>query len=447
MALTIKWDITYQCNLMCEHCINGKFLNQIENELDYSAVCKVVDNISSYLPIGYIHFLGGEPLVRNDFINIAQYLNDKHIAFGFNTNGLLLSEEVIKKICALEKMDTIVLSLEGPNAKINDEIRGKNVFHMITKRLKTLQNYKKEHSTCNTSVIVNCVAMKTNYKSIPELIKVCVDYGVNSINILEFIEGGNGEGKHLSLSKSEILELLHEVALSYQKYGEQIQIVPKFARPITKDFMKKCFELDFPEIEQGCGAGTDFAFLDNVGNIYPCDREREHLKRKYNLVYENFKDVWESGEFEKPFKSYYNKNTYSSLKPCNHCKHLQVDCFPCHIDLRRNNANCISYCASLEESAKEKGVTLFNLEPILKIEDYCRITDSGTDKIVYNTQSSSIMKFDDKSYTIFDYIKQNSPNRSLVYEKGAQINVNHIDIDKFLDVLEKEGFICVNANE
>ena len=41
MSVTIKWDITYKCNLNCNHCINGKYLNKDYDEIDLETIKKL----------------------------------------------------------------------------------------------------------------------------------------------------------------------------------------------------------------------------------------------------------------------------------------------------------------------------------------------------------------------------------------------------------------------
>lgn len=62
--ITIKWDITYKCNLMCNHCLNGNYLNNKETEIVYMDMVRIIDEINNNIPVKYIHFLGGEPLTH-----------------------------------------------------------------------------------------------------------------------------------------------------------------------------------------------------------------------------------------------------------------------------------------------------------------------------------------------------------------------------------------------
>ena len=48
MGLSIKWDITYRCNLKCDHCINGEYLSDSEDEISYEGIRNIVDKRNFY---------------------------------------------------------------------------------------------------------------------------------------------------------------------------------------------------------------------------------------------------------------------------------------------------------------------------------------------------------------------------------------------------------------
>jgi len=117
MGISIKWDCTYKCNLNCKHCINRKFLGDIANELTAYEFEEIIKNIESTYKIDYIHILGGEPTTRKDFVDICKILEKYSIKFGFNTNSLLMNENLISKLLSNKYLDNIVFSIEGDNAE------------------------------------------------------------------------------------------------------------------------------------------------------------------------------------------------------------------------------------------------------------------------------------------------------------------------------------------
>jgi len=347
--LSIKWDITYKCNLMCSHCINGDYLSKNDKELSLENMIDVIEKINKSIPVGYIHFLGGEPLVHPEFINFLEYLEKTSIKFGFNTNGLLLNEKNFERLGKMKNLTNIVLSMEGPNEKMNDEIRGKKIFYLIIKRLRMLAEYKENNPECKISTIVNTVLTSLNYKSISDMIDLCMEEKVNSLQFLEFIEDGNGVGKNYSLNNDMFLEAVKIIAERYTKGCGSLEIIPKFARPLVKDYVEKKLQLQFPLVIHGCGAGATTLFLDNKGFVYPCDRSRKYCGTKQSLLSSDFFEVWESNQFKTPFSRYYGDELYTEMEPCNKCKYLGDVCFPCHLGLKPNEYSVMTNCKLISD--------------------------------------------------------------------------------------------------
>ena len=95
-------------------------------------------------------------------------------------------------------------------------------------------------------------------------------------------------------------------------------------------------------------------FLDNMGKIYPCDRERKFKGREYELLKEEFWTIWNSDTFSKPFKAYFGDKKYRNLAPCNECKYLYDECFPCHLYIKENERAQMNQCVLFDMKIKER---------------------------------------------------------------------------------------------
>ena len=94
----VHWQLTHRCNLSCLHCISDAVgpYDKVK-EVTTEEAKRIIDNLSS-LNVSSILFTGGEPLLRNDFFEIANYAYD----YGFNlllsTNGTLVDQEKLNKL-------------------------------------------------------------------------------------------------------------------------------------------------------------------------------------------------------------------------------------------------------------------------------------------------------------------------------------------------------------
>ncbi|RLB12178.1 MAG: 12,18-didecarboxysiroheme deacetylase, partial [Deltaproteobacteria bacterium] len=85
----VVWNITKRCNLECMHCYANSHLSSNEKEIDHQSALSIIDDLAGFgVPV--ILFSGGEPLMRNDIIELIQYAVKKGIRAVLSTNGTLI---------------------------------------------------------------------------------------------------------------------------------------------------------------------------------------------------------------------------------------------------------------------------------------------------------------------------------------------------------------------
>lgn len=361
MGLKIKWDITYKCNLNCRHCVNGSHLGKIKDELSTDQIFSVIDKLSN-INIDFVHLLGGEPTAREDFVEIMQYIDKKNIFFGFNTNGLKFNnDKLLKEIVENKHIKNIIFSIEGPTSEINDEIRGKNVFNITVNNLKKLIYLKKKYNLSNLTITVNTVLSKLNKDYIDDMIDFCIELNVDQLVLLQLIPQGNAKDINASLSFEDEVKTVELIAKRYSDIKNDLDIVPRFTRPLAMNYCKSVLGLDFPQVFHGCGAGIDFAYMNNKGELYPCDRYIEQVKEEnslsnLSLVNNNFYEIWGLPRYDDLYKITEGIEFYNNLDPCMNCEYLRSQCYPCPSTIRKTNditviQNCKKFLNLIQKSA------------------------------------------------------------------------------------------------
>jgi len=263
--MNIKWDITYKCNLNCKHCINGDYLGQIENELCFNEIQIILRKLHE-VKVNYIHLLGGEPTARADIGKIFEEFCINNINFGFNTNGLKLTDPTFRRsIVKNINLKNIVFSLEGPTAEINDSIRGKKVFEITTNNIREIVKLKREFKREDLVLTINTVVNKINYNYIIDMIYFAKNIGVDEMVLLQFIQEGNGKELDETLSVEQEISLVKDIAYCYKEVKNDLSIRPRFIYPLAQKYVKEMYELEFPSTYSMCGAGENFFYL-NIGN-------------------------------------------------------------------------------------------------------------------------------------------------------------------------------------
>ncbi len=118
----VVWNMTRRCNLKCIHCYSNSADIDYPDELTAEEGKKLIDDLAAFgSPV--ILFSGGEPLMRKDLSDLAQYARDKGMRAVISTNGTLITKEIAAKLQKVG-LSYVGVSLDGLE-KTHDRFRGK----------------------------------------------------------------------------------------------------------------------------------------------------------------------------------------------------------------------------------------------------------------------------------------------------------------------------------
>lgn len=305
----ISFSPTNRCNLSCDYCcVDSKIDNN--DYLDTSQVRKVIDNIVKLNP-RILTITGGEPLMRNDFLELLDYIKEKFKGkIILSTNATLIKEKQIDDI--INGLYAIEISLDGYDELSCSEVRGKGVFCKVLNVIRLIKLKKFEN------VGLSMVVGKNNEKDIEKFNKLNEDLGTTPI-IRNFMNIGRGNE-------------------NYSKYLNDKLDIDYICKDDYVDESSLCSNM--------CKAGVNQISIDHKGDVYPCP----------NLEYKDLK-IFNILEFnENILERILNRemdifNIFDKLKPVNieSCKECKVNLFcttcPSKIYTLKNNkkmfdANC-----------------------------------------------------------------------------------------------------------
>src|SRR5690349_8130063 len=97
----VSWNLTYRCNLACEHCYLDAGPRKVASEAfsDRSEISTeqcfgIVDQIAAFAPESVTILTGGEPLLRRDILEIVRYGVSKGLWIVVGTNGVKVTENL-----------------------------------------------------------------------------------------------------------------------------------------------------------------------------------------------------------------------------------------------------------------------------------------------------------------------------------------------------------------
>lgn len=189
---SIRISLTSRCNLHCFYCHNeGQMATKHEMTADE---IEILLKVASKLDIKSVKFTGGEPLLRNDIVDIvaraSKYMEDVSIT----TNGTLLAP-IAKKLKAAG-LNRINISLDTVDRKKYEEITGEDMLDEV------LNGIKEASAAGLNPVKVNIVAILPIEK-IMETVKTVWKLGAMP-QIIEMVNVGNGDGDDISHIESYI---------------------------------------------------------------------------------------------------------------------------------------------------------------------------------------------------------------------------------------------------
>lgn len=155
-------DLTYRCNNSCLHCWLTLPSNspRKQEELTFDEIRRIVDEARA-MGCQRWNISGGEPLLREDFKELFDYLTRKAISYSLNTNGTLITPEIAQ---LLTRKGTKMIALYGATAEVYDHIaRHPGGFEKLMRGFQ----YLKE---AGAGFIVQLIPMKDNYHQWNEMI-------------------------------------------------------------------------------------------------------------------------------------------------------------------------------------------------------------------------------------------------------------------------------------
>lgn len=283
-------ELTYRCNLNCPYCYVGSERNK--NELTTAEWKNVIDQLPFY---SIATLVGGEPLIRDDFIDILEYvskkiLNKVHVV----SNGILINDEIIKAFIR-NKLLLLSVSLDG-YGKTHDTNRGKDgIFDKIISNLENLKSQKK-----NQMIDIKTIVLENNLDDLVKLYKMCEKMNFNFLSI-SFLRNNNlKQNSHLyenfipEFTDNYPIKLYFDMEhfksvmkeIESIKGKTKIRFSPKFEYSANYiNSIEKFFNIQenklISEIYNPCTYPYNNMMINPEGFVYPC------LSQKIGNVKEN----------------------------------------------------------------------------------------------------------------------------------------------------------------
>ncbi len=298
----IFWNLTNRCNLACSHCyINAHPGARRADELTTAEMKAVIDDLAA-MGTPLILLSGGEPLVRDDFWEIAGYIKEKGMKSALSTNGTLIDPAVALRL-KNTGVEYVGVSLDGANAATHDRLR--NRAGSFEESLRALRACRGTGLPCGVRITVS----QDNYRELGALIDLALSVGASRFCVYWLVPSGRGQdghsGRQLGHAEvQEVIDILFKKA--HEIDPERMEILTVDSPQDSVYFLRRMREEDRENartVEQllsfmgsGCSAGDRVANIDPSGNVYPCQFAQEPSMRIGNVREEKFSSLWNNAE-------------------------------------------------------------------------------------------------------------------------------------------------------
>ncbi|MEK6715517.1 MAG: radical SAM protein [Candidatus Omnitrophota bacterium] len=284
-------ELTWRCNHKCIHCYQYP---PSSHELSTQEIKDILTQLAAAGCL-FLQFTGGEPLLRPDFWNIADFTRKLSFAVILYTNGSLVTREVASRIKELRFVQ-VHISLLGAFGQTHDKIvRVEGSYKKVIKAIEYLRSK-------DVNVMLNTVLMKENFSEFKEIIRLAESWGAE-YRISPVITPANEGSKaplDLRISEAQLKEFY--------------------------SFLFNIKKVDFGPYAEGdkeplCGYGRKGGVISASGDLYPCIGAPIVLG---NLREKSFREIWETSVVLKKIRAAHLEN----LKVCNTCS-LSFSCIRC----------------------------------------------------------------------------------------------------------------------
>ena len=306
LLYNLFWETTLRCNAKCKHCGSraGENVN-VQDELTTEEIKDTLKKISEKTDASKIllNITGGEPLVRKDLFEVMDYAVKLGFHWGITTNGMLMDDEVIKKMKDT-KLATMSVSLDGLEDS-HDKFRGiKWSYKKIIENIEKLKAEKFLHCFQITTVV-----NKLNIGELEEMYKVMQDLEVDSWRVVNMDPIGRAnDNQNLALDKDDFKYLLDFI--KEKRKASNFDITYGCAHFVGMNYEKEIRDNMF-----FCATGITTASILYNGDIFVCPNvERRKELIQGNVRTDDFMDVW-NNKFE-----WFRKMDNLKSKECEKCE-------------------------------------------------------------------------------------------------------------------------------
>lgn len=293
----VAWNCTKTCNLKCKHCYASSDNKRYDDELTLDESKKFIDDLKDF-NVQALLFSGGEPLMKENILELLDYASQRKIRSTISTNGTLLDKDVCKSLKKIN-LGYVGVSLDGIGSN-HDAFRGVN--GAFDSALRGIRNCIEVNQKVGLRFTIN----KNNYKELEDIFKLIKEEKIPRVCFYHLVYSGRGSKMvDEDITKEETRQALDLIISKAIEFGPGVEIltvdnhadaVYTYLKSLEKFKDKSDNILKLLKTNGGNRSGMAFANVDFFGNVHPDQFTWQHTFG--NVKEEKFGSIWRNSENE-----------------------------------------------------------------------------------------------------------------------------------------------------
>lgn len=289
----VSYAVTKKCNLKCKHCYSDSAEERSPDELSTTEAKRLIEDLANW-GIKLLIFDGGEPLCREDFLDIAKHASGMGLKTVVGTNGTLLDTETVKKMLGAG-IECVQISIDGSRPETHDEFRGE--LGSFKKAMEGVKACREAGMPFQFGMVIR----KNTLREIPEMLNLAVANGAIAAEFFDLVEVPRVKMRcpEQVLDRAERREVMEWLAEAQRDCPIIIRVpgCPMYTlvlkeRNIAPKHFPSGLLKRIPYYDRGCAAGMPNGYVTVLpnGDVIPCMLLQVKLG---NVRQKSIVEIWE----------------------------------------------------------------------------------------------------------------------------------------------------------
>lgn len=287
----VVWNCTRTCNLKCKHCYASSDSKKYSGELTTDEAKKLIDGLGEFnVPVLLIS--GGEPLIRDDLMELIRYSQKFNIRSTISTNGTLIDKDMAKSLKE-NSLGYVGISIDGIGAK-HDMFRGsKGSFDLALNGIRNCIEIGQK-------VGMRFTISRDNIDQLEDIFYLIKEEKIPRACFYHLVYSGRGnEIMNEDITKEETREVMDLIMRKAIEFGPQTEILTVdnhgdavyiYLKTKEKDLQKAEKILELLRMNGGNRSGIAIGSVDSQGNVHPDQFTPQHILG--NVKEDTFGNIW-----------------------------------------------------------------------------------------------------------------------------------------------------------